>query len=500
MQILQPDSLLSPWVIGFLLLGYLLVIGPVRMLIVRRLKRPQWGWRIVMSAILVFSLFALLLSFYQHRAALLDNSISIVQINADGSPAHITTYHGIFDPNETNFELKLPTNDLTLPISDFLQPGSPVFSEDDLHSTIIPTSNTENIDLPNVGIWPFHALVSEQDRQLPGGISAHLALQNNRLIGSITNTLNVSLNDAYLLMPHSFVPIGTLSSGQTRQVDLPLQKVPVTSGLTLASAIAMSNGLPADYYPYDQNQQPANDFQRHLAILSALSGVGVATGPCGAPCITHDIVSKGSIITTPPGTPLSISLPQDNDPLLLNNAPATLIGWADAPLDGINDITVNGSTLNGFHDNLVQLPVNIDLAAPLNVPQGLIAGHIIDEQNSDAEDTAPDTYTLSTGSVTFEFHLPGARLANISSLTLTEPNAVGNTNLPSTTGSHNDLIQAQLYNWQTMSWDNIAFASWTFTTTNTAAYLGPDGRVLLQIANQDPSGLLVFVKPSLSVQ
>jgi hypothetical protein len=498
-QILQPTSFLSPWVIGFLLLGYLLIIGPVRLLIVRRLKRPQWGWRIVMSGILVFSLLALLLSFYQHGAALLDNSISIVQINADGSPAHITTYHGIFDPNETNFELRLPANDLALPISDFIQPGSPVFSEDDLPSTITPTSNTENVDLPNAGIWPFHALVSEQDRRLFGGISANVALQNNRLVGSITNTLDVSLNDVYLLMPHNFVVIGTLAPGRTQKVDLPLQKVPVTSGLTLADAIAMNNGLPASYYPYDQNQRPTNDFQRHLAILSALSGVGVATGPCGAPCITHDIVSKGSIITTPPGTPLNINLPQDNDPLLLNNAPATLIGWADAPLDGINNITINGSTLNGFHDNLVQVPVNIDLASSSTIPPGLIAGHIIDEQNSDAEDTAPDTYTLSTGSVTFEFNLPGTQQENISSLTLTEPNAIGNVSLPPTTGPHSDLIQAQLYNWQTMSWDNIVLNSWTFTTTNTAAYLGPGGRVLLQIANQDPSGLLVFMKPSLSL-
>ena len=42
-QILQPASLLSPWIIGLLLLGYIALIGPVRMLIVRRLKQPQWG-------------------------------------------------------------------------------------------------------------------------------------------------------------------------------------------------------------------------------------------------------------------------------------------------------------------------------------------------------------------------------------------------------------------------------------------------------------------------
>lgn len=499
-QILQPASLLSPWIIGLLFLGYIAMIGPVRMLIVQRLKQPQWGWRIVMSGIVIFSLLSYGISFYQRGASLLDNSISIVQINTDGSPAHITTYHGVFVPNEADFKLLLPGNSLALPLSDFIQPGSPVFSEDDLHSVILPTSDGESVNLSNVGIWPFHSLVSEQDRQLRGGIVAHLRLQNNRLTGSITNTLDVSLNDVYVLMPHSFVPVGHLSSGQTQQVDLPLQRVPATSGITLADAIAMSNGLSASYFPYDQDQQPRSDFQRHLAILSALSGVGSVYGPCGAPCITHDIVNKGAIITPPPGTPLTISLPGDYDPLLLNSAPATLIGWADAPLDAINDITINGSTPHGFHDNLVQTPLSIDFAATSNVPSGVITGYVIDEQGSDAEDTAPDTYSMSTGSVTFEFAVPNIKQTSIGSLTLTEPNAVGNTYLPTAPGSNTDLIQAKLYNWQTLSWDSVPLTAWTFTTSNIAGYLGPGGRVLLQIANQDPEGLLIFGKPSLSLK
>ena len=183
---------------------------------------------------------------------------------------------------------------------------------------------------------------------------------------------------------------------------------------------------------------------------------------------------------------------------MLNDTPATLIGWADRPLDAINDITINGSTPHGFHDDLVQVPLSIDVAGTLNVPPNIITGYLIDEQGSDAEDTAPDTYSLSTGSVTFEFALPNTRQLRISSLTLNEPNAIGNTNTLPPPGQ--DPVQAHLYNWQTMSWDSIALTSWTFTTTDTAACIGPGGRVLLQIANADPSGLLVFGKPSLSLK
>jgi len=501
-QILQPPPLLSPWIIGLLLLSYIAIIGPIRILVMRRLKRPAWGWRIILSSIVVFSLLSYGLSFYQRVASVLDNSISLVQLNSDGSPAHITTFHGVFVPGGDGFQLHLPGNSLALPLPNQLAPGNPLFSADDPRATIVPTLNGENVSLPNMGIWPFHSLVSEQDRQLRGGIIASLSLQNNRLVGSVTNTLDASLNEVYVLLPHSFVSLKHLSAGETQQVDLPLQSGLPKPGATLADAIAVTNGLSTSYFPYDQNQQPRSDFQRHLAILSALSGTGTdfTFNPCGGPCIRQAIVNKGTIILTPPGTPSNMNLPNGRDPLLLDGTPATLIGWADRPLDAINDITINGSTPRGFHDNLVQLPLSIDVAGNLNVPPNVITGYLIDEQGSDAEDIAPDTYSLSMGSVTFEFALPTTQQLRISSLTLSEPNALDGAQPQTGPGPKTVAIQAHLYNWQKMSWDSIALTSGTFTTTDTAAYIGPGGRVLLQIANANPSESLIFSKPWLGLR
>ncbi len=502
LQILQPPALLSPWIIGLLFLSYIAMIGPIRILVVRRLKQPAWGWRIVMGSIVIFSLLSYGLSVYQRRASLLDNSISIVQINADGSPAHITTFHGIFVASESDFQLHFPGNSLALPLPKEPVPGGLIFYADDPRANIKPVADGANVFLPNAGIWPFHALVSEQDRQLQGGIIAHLALQGNRLVGSIANTLDTSLSDVYVLMPHSFVSIGHLSGGEILKVDLPLQRALSKPGATLADAIAVSKGLAAPYFPYDQGQQPQSDFHRHLAILSALSGAGESypSAPCGGPCVTQAILIKGSIVTTPSWAPPNSSLPTGMDPLLLNDTSPVLIGWADAPLDAINDTTINGFTPYGFHDDLVQVPLNIDFAGTVNVPPDIITGYVIDEQGDDAQAIAPDTYALSTGSVTFEFVLPNTHQLRINSVTLTEPNVLGYARPKTGPGPNTDVIQAQLYNWQTMAWDTIALTSWTFTTTDTAVYIGPDGRVLLQISNADASGLLVFGKPSLSLQ
>src|SRR5260370_17375734 len=107
------------------------------------------------------------------------------------------------------------------------------------------------------------------------------------------------------------------------------------------------------------------------------------------------IGSKGMIILPAPGTPANISLPNGSDPLLLNGTPATLIGWADRPLDAINGITINGATPHGFHDDLVQVPLSIDVAGTLTVPPNIITRYLVNEHGSHAEDTAPLTYSLS---------------------------------------------------------------------------------------------------------
>ncbi len=181
------------------------------------------------------------------------------------------------------------------------------------------------------------------------------------------------------------------------------------------------------------------------------------------------------------------------DPLLVAGAPATLIGWTNQPLDALANTTVNGAAPGGFHDNLLQAPLNIDFAGSANLPSNLITAHVINVQGNNVQYTAPSVYTLTTGSITFEFTLPGVTNPQFSSMTIAEPNIGQPTSMR--------LVHARLYNWQTGSWDAITLNQNTsFTTGYTRAYISSDGRILLEFANQNTSlGTLLFSKPSLSL-
>ncbi|MBV9229501.1 MAG: hypothetical protein JOZ18_09335, partial [Chloroflexi bacterium] len=183
---------------------------------------------------------------------------------------------------------------------------------------------------------------------------------------------------------------------------------------------------------------------------------------------------------------------------LLDGAPATLIGWSDQPLDGTESVTINNSSPHGFHENLVQLPLNVDLATPLNIAPDFLPGHLVEAQGNQIEMLLPGVYTMAAGSMDFEFDMPDIANSRINGFTITVPNTLKGTVAPTSGVSY---LQARLYNWQTNTWEVFTLHNYVVSTNNMNAYVSPDGRVLLQLATNKTSTSAVYLsRPSLSLQ
>src|SRR5207247_7175183 len=111
----------------------------------------------------------------------------------------------------------------------------------------------------------------------------------------------------------------------------------------------------------------------------------------------------------------------ENDPLLVTGAQATLVGWSDNRVDTSSHVTVNGASPGGTYEDLVQVPLNVDLSASSSLPPGLINGQVINAQGNEVQTTSPGVYTINMGSITFEFSLPGAVNSQVNNLTINIP-------------------------------------------------------------------------------
>jgi hypothetical protein len=457
----------------------------------------------VLGTIVVFSLLTYGLAFYQKGASY--NSISLIQVNQNGGRAYVTTFFDVFNPGQGQIRLQIPARMLAQPIT--VQPfqyDSRVNGDDPhYHLNFTLGQDGTALDLPDAGSWTLNPIVSEADQPVSGAIFSRLAIRGGSLVGTVTNTLATSLSNVYLLVAHSYASLGQLPSGQTVQVNVPLRSASPSG--TLADQIAKDNHLPVPYFPYGGNAQPQprNDFQRHLAMLTALSGEGYAYEPCGGPCSTHAIVTEHVISAPPFGSP-PFNPSDASDPLMVAGASATLIGWAGQSGSAVNmgdNATIGGVGVRGTHEDLFQVPLTIDFSGAQQLPPGLISGQVVNAQSNTrdgVQSIGPGVYTLSSGSITFEMALPGQDALSVHNFEVVEPllNQSGGANGGKGTGT----TQIRLYNWSMHAWDTVPLNNASFVTsnTNTEDYLSADGRILVQVVNGS-QGLLLLEKPSLNV-
>ncbi len=159
-------------------MGYLLILGPIRWLIVHRTKQRNWNWRIILGAIVIFTFLNYAVAFYQERASIFSNSVSIIQLTGGSSFAHSTTYHGVyvpFTPANSTIQVQLPGGSLVQPYVDASQ------QSEQAAITAIPEATQVKISDANVRL--LDAFQSEQDIAMQGSIISRLVSVKELYLG-----------------------------------------------------------------------------------------------------------------------------------------------------------------------------------------------------------------------------------------------------------------------------------------------------------------------------
>jgi hypothetical protein len=469
-HLLIANSTPVPWLPLIFFFSYLAMLGPVRWFIVRKTRRRLLSWRIVLSTILIFSLLSYAVAFYQGRASIFSNSLSVIQLAQGSSFAHSSSYSGVyipFVPANSNVKVHVPGDMQVQSFVDTTQLKEQV--------TITAATGGTQVMASDSAIRSLDAFMDEQDISIKGGIISHLVLGNGGLAGTVTNTLNTTLSDVYLLLSHSIVRIGNLAPGQTSHVVLSLA-VPSSNGSlpscgSLVKQVVANN--PGILTSYDHLfthsvSQSVSESQRHLNLLVFM-----------------------------------LTASQCSNPLLgATSSSATLIGWADQPLDGADSVTINGVDPGGIHETMLLTDLAYSYSAgSLTLPPDVLPGQLVDAEGLGVRLLSPDSYAMSRGQMTFEFSMPAPAHFQIQSMTFSQPADASIPSYIQQAGSNAHTSHVALYNWQTNSWDIIHLTqSASFTTQNAKAYLNADGRILIQYVNQSADfSDVAFTRPLLTI-
>lgn len=330
-----------------LLLGYVLLVGPVNYLVLRRLDRREWAWITMPLLIVGFTVAAYAYGTSLRGSEVIVNEVAIVRGAPGTDAAQAQVYFGVFSPARAEYDLSVPGGALlSAPYAgEVWGQGASAAGLD-----VVQADPSRVRDLA-VAYGSLRAIRGDTPISAPA-VEADLRVEGKRLKGTLTNSSERTLQAAALVLGTNVAALGDIGPGQSRTIDLALAGD--VFGRALSERVfgaqvfpAGPGGLTGEAYLRDQVRRQLVDQ------------------------LTYDPFFGGN------GT-----LPADGP---------VLLAWAGEPLVPVE---VEGSRPQRTGDALYYVPLALGARGPVTFTPDLVRSTVVE---SDAQFFSKDPYNVNLG-------------------------------------------------------------------------------------------------------
>ena len=199
-----------------LLFGYILLVGPVNYLVLRRLDRREWAWITVPVLILVFTVGSFGIGGLLRGSDVIIHEVGIVRGAPGTTAATVQSYLGIFSPSRSTYQVRVPGDALlSAPMN------GDVFGTGTTTALDVLQGDPSRVRDLAVGFGAIRTIRAEASATGPE-VVADLRLVDGRLQGTVTNRSAKSLEAAAIVVGSSAVRLNDIAPGATATVDLPV--------------------------------------------------------------------------------------------------------------------------------------------------------------------------------------------------------------------------------------------------------------------------------------
>jgi len=366
-----------------LLLGYILLIGPVNYLVLRRLDRREWAWVTMPLLVVGFTLAAYSIGFVLRGTEVIVNQVALVRAAPGTDAAQAQVYLGVFSPTRGSYEVGVPGGALlSAPYSGegFGQGGQ---------GLDVVQGDPARLRQLAVGYGTLRAVRAEAPVLAPR-VEADLRLEGDRVRGTIRNASEQTLTKPSVVLGTAVVVLPDMAPGASATVDLRAQ--PDAFGRALSERIFGQQQFSSD-------GRPTGDYLRDQVRRQLIDA------------LTYDPFF-GSSGTLPSDSPV-------------------LLAWGKP---GLFAVTVAGKEPRTAGETLYYLPLGLAAAGPVTFAPDLMRSSLV-EVKAQFFNKDPFNLTIGGGSVTLAYRpipvsgrLVPTRLAIGLNLGVTGPLAGGGAN------------------------------------------------------------------------
>lgn len=242
-SLFQNQGLPSISYILVVLILYVLLIGPVHFLILKRLNKPELAWFTIPIITLILTAVMFALGWNFRGTKLQINQLAVVHQWAGGEQAYASGMLGTFSPRRDNFQIQLETGFSPYPFAPHNYYDTPNNEWDFMQSDTFQAATLINAS----EIMPLGILGEAAPLLISSNLNLILESSTAILSGEIQNESDIDLKNAILFYPGGFELVGDLSADGSIRIDLPIDLLSQKSSNS-GSVVYSSVYNPSTYY------------------------------------------------------------------------------------------------------------------------------------------------------------------------------------------------------------------------------------------------------------
>jgi hypothetical protein len=245
--------------LALLILAYILALGPINYLVLRRRDRREWAWLTMPVTILLFGVITFGYGSLLRGGSVIVNQLGIVQGAAGASVGLADVHVGVYSPARADFQVRVGGGPLVSAPSTSEFDGGPR-EERPLDVLQGDTATVRSYGVSHGALRSFRAQAAVSTPR----IDSELRLNGQLVEGSVSNASGEVLEDVSLVVGTAVMRLGDIAPGETLAVSLDTARR--GTGRPLSSQL----------YPVAPDADPAGARSRaaRRAIIQHLEGGG----------------------------------------------------------------------------------------------------------------------------------------------------------------------------------------------------------------------------------
>lgn len=276
------------------IVAYILLIGPLSYLVLRRLDRRDLAWVVAPVLVIVFSAASYGIGASMKGSQIILNQIAVVRSSTDGTAATVSNFAGVFSPTRATYDLTVMGDAL---LSALQNSGLDPNAGGQVANYATEQGDPAHLRGLAVSVFGLQAVRAEAVIPYTPSLRVTWSLGADAIEGRATNEGSQPMQDVAVISQSGGVLVGRLAPGESKSFRLPLRNL---NGSSASQQVFGSAG-------FDTSTPRQREILVRSQVIDALVGYGGGfPGRVGE--LSGGIERGPFVIGWQSGTPLEMEL------------------------------------------------------------------------------------------------------------------------------------------------------------------------------------------------